>query len=72
MDINPVVTIISQFGFPIGISIILMWYIYRTNEEQKKERDNHKQEIDKLSEAVNNNTLVMQKLIDRLEVKSNG
>jgi len=72
MDINPVVTIISQFGFPIGISIILMWYIYHTTEEQKKERDNHKQEIDKLSEAVNNNTLVMQKLIDRLEVKSNG
>ena len=72
MDINPVITIISQFGFPIGISIILMWYIYHTNEEQKKERDNHKQEIDKLSEAVNNNTLVMQKLIDRLEVKSNG
>lgn len=71
MDINPVVTIISQFGFPIAVALVLMWYIYKMNQEQKEERKAHKEEIDKLSKAVNNNTLVMQKLIDRLEVKGN-
>ena len=39
---------------------MLFWYI-------NKRDDIHKEEINKLSEAVNNNTLVMQKLLDRLE-----
>lgn len=31
-----------------------------------KERDEHKLSEDKMSEAIQNNTLVMQKLIDKL------
>lgn len=55
-----VVDAIGSVGFPIVVSIGLFWYINKSNE-------NHKQEIDKLSEAVNNNTVVVQKLVDKLD-----
>ena len=55
-----IMQIISQLGFPIAVACVCFWYI-------NKLQDQHKQEIDKLSEAVNNNTLVMQKLLDMWE-----
>lgn len=51
---------ISQVGFPIAISIYLIYTSNRTNEM-------HKEEIDGLKESINANTLTIQKLIDRLE-----
>ena len=38
---------------------------YRT--DIKELQSNHKAEIDKLSEVVSNNTLVLQKLVDRMD-----
>ena len=60
MDIQSVTTIITTVGFPIAVCLICFWYINKIQEE-------HKTEIDKLAEALNNNTLVMQKLTDNLE-----
>lgn len=57
---NEVVTLITNVGFPIGLTLILLWYIYDSNNK-------HKEEMDKMSEALNNNTLALTKLIDRLE-----
>ena len=59
MDVNAMQAIIANLGYPIVVSGVLMWYI------NKKEQA-HKEEIDKMSEAVNNNTRVLQKLIDKL------
>lgn len=70
---------ISQFGYPIVVSLIAFWYIYKTNQQyrddMKEMRQEHGDEVHTLSEAVNNNTLVMQKLVDKLggddiEIKS--
>ena len=55
-----IMSMISQVGFPIAVSLVCFWYIYKSDER-------HKQEIDKLSEAVQNNTIVMQKLLAKLE-----
>lgn len=60
MDFGNIITIISQVGFPIAVCLICFWYIYHNNEA-------HKEEIGKLSEAVNNNTIVINKLIEKLE-----
>lgn len=60
MDANTITTLISSVGFPIVVSIGLFWYIIKSNEQ-------HKEEMQKLADAVNNNTLTMQKLIDKLE-----
>lgn len=59
MDFNTVTQFISTLGFPIAVCLICFWYINKREEQ-------HKEEVSKLSEAVHNNTLVMQKLVDRL------
>lgn len=59
MDFGSITQVISSLGFPIAVCLICFWYINKREEQNKAE-------IDKLSEAVNNNTLVMQKLVDRL------
>ena len=59
MDFNTVTQFISTLGFPIAVCLICFWYINKREEQ-------HKEEVNKLSEAVHNNTLVMQKLVDRL------
>ena len=60
MDAQAITNIITTIGFPIAVCLICFWYINKIQES-------HKAEIDKLSESLNNNTLVMQKLLDKLE-----
>lgn len=60
MDINVITQLIGSLGFPIMVAIACFWYI-------NKQEEQHKQEIDKMAEAVNNNTLVIQKLLDKWE-----
>ena len=60
MDINVITQLIGSLGFPIMVAIACFWYI-------NKQQEQHKEEINKLSEAVNNNTLVIQKLLDKWE-----
>lgn len=54
-----IVSIISTVGFPIAMALILLWYIYDSNNK-------HKEEMDKMSAALNNNTIAITKLLDRL------
>lgn len=62
MDVETIVQIISTVGFPIAMCVVLIWYI-------KDMADKHKQEIEKFTEALNNNTLVLQKLCDTIGVE---
>ena len=55
-----IVTLITQVGFPIAVSVILMWYI-------KSLIENHKVETKEFTEALNKNTLVLQSLCDKLD-----
>lgn len=59
MDVNTILTIISTVGFPISVCLILFFYIYK---KQEKTDDT----IAKLTEAINNNTSVIQSLIIKL------
>ena len=60
MDINVITQLIGSFGFPIMVAIACFWYI-------NKQMEQHKAEIDTMAEGVNNNTLVLQKLLDKWE-----
>lgn len=60
MDANNLTTLVGTLGFPIVMCLMFFKYIKQMTEQ-------HKQEVKELSEAVNNNTLVMQQLIDKLE-----
>ena len=58
-----VVQLIGSLGFPIAACCYIFW-------ELNKEREAHKAEMDKLTEALHNNTLAMQKLVDTLSFTS--
>lgn len=62
--LSEVSTLISTLGFPIGMCLIMCYYINKIN-------DAHKEETDKFAEALNNNTVVLQKLCDRLDSEVN-
>jgi hypothetical protein len=59
MDTNVIVQLISSLGFPIACCIAMFWQNNRLNER-------HKEETTKLNEAINNNTIALNHLIDRL------
>ena len=54
-----IITVVQNLGIPMACLIATFWL-------WNKERDEHKASEDKMSEAIQNNTLVMQKLIDKL------
>ena len=60
MDITNMSQLISSIGFPIAAYIGLFWYII-------KQDTNHKEEISKISDTVDNNTLAIVKLVEHLE-----
>lgn len=57
-----VITAISTVGFPIVMCGALFWKM----DKQDKE---HKEEINKSTEAINNNTVVLQKFMQMLSDK---
>ena len=64
MDANTIVQLIGSLGFPIVCCIALFWRMIKSDE-------NHKTEIDKLTDALHNNTLVLQQLSDLLRSNTN-
>lgn len=60
MDFTTVVQAVSAVGFPIVFCLIL----YKTMLDQNKQ---HKEESDKLTEAIHNNTIALTKLVDKLD-----
>ena len=70
MDISTIVSLIGSLGFPIVCCIIMFKQMEkdreRNGELREADRIAHAAEMDKVTTALNNNTLVMQKLIDAL------
>lgn len=59
MDLSVITTLIGSLGFPIAACIACFWLL-------NKERDEHKEEMEKVSVAINNNTVAITKLTERL------
>lgn len=70
MNLDSIATVISAVGFPIVACIFLGYFIMKQLEASNKQlseiQKEHNESVSKLAEAVNNNTLVIQKLIDKL------
>lgn len=56
-----ILTAIATVGFPIVACIALFYYIY-------KQAERHKDEINTLTTALNNNTIVLSKLSEKIDV----
>lgn len=68
---NDVVQIISAVGFPIvaavGCAYFVKWQ-YEQNQKQVEEmRKEHKEEVVNMTKAIENNTLILTKLCDKLD-----
>lgn len=60
MDANTIIQLVGSLGFPIVMCCALFWRMVKSDEQ-------HKAEMDKLSEALNNNTIALTKLSDNLD-----
>lgn len=60
MDVAAIIQLVETMGFPVVVCLCMMYYIKYLN-------DQHKNEMDKISDALNNNTIVMNKILDRLD-----
>ena len=60
MEVNTVLSAVGSLGFPIVACIALFWLMTKLN-------DKHKEEMDKMAEAINNNTKVMNSLLEKIE-----
>lgn len=58
--LEEIATIFSNYLFPVAVCIYLFYMMQKISED-------HKAEVDTLREALVNNTLVLQKLIDKME-----
>lgn len=65
MDAQTIMSAISTVGFPIVMSLILLYIMYQQNEQ-------HKEEMDNLKDALNNNTLALQHLADMMARETNA
>lgn len=65
MDIGTITSLIGSVGFPVCVCLICFWYI-------NKQQESHKEEIGNLTNALNNNTVVMQQLVDHLRGNDDG
>lgn len=69
------VQLISSVGFPIVACLGMGWYVkYQTDNYRQEVKDmqkEHKEEIGKITEALNNNTQAVTKLCDKLDKEKN-
>lgn len=76
MDINAISTLITTVGFPIVACGFLAWYVkYQTdqnNQEVSQMRKEHKEELEKVSEALNRNTVALEKLCTQIDEKTHA
>ena len=55
MDITAIIEVVNTVGFPIAC-VIVMFYMLN------KERETHKEENERMIEALNNNTIVLENI----------
>ena len=71
--VNEFMTAINTLGLPTVVAIASMWYVkYREDKNDArmdKLNELHKQEMADITEAVNNNTIALQRICDTFEQK---
>ena len=68
---DEILTLVGSYAFPIVMCIAFFWRQYKSDEAYRQEmdalRDAHAEESQQFTEALNNNTLALQRLSDKLE-----
>lgn len=68
-----IVQLIGTYGFPIVACIAMGWYVKYMIDQYRSDisriNEEHKKEMDSITEALNNNTNVLTKLCTMIEQK---
>lgn len=68
---DQIFSMVGQYAFPIVACVVMGWYVKYIQDNYRKDiseiSGRHKEEMDKLTAALNNNTLAIQKLTDYIE-----
>lgn len=68
-----ILTLLSNYAFPIVCCVAMGFYVkYSTDayrEDVKELNREHKEEIAKVTDALNNNTLALQRLCDKMDAE---
>ena len=59
MDITAIAELVGTFGFPVAMCVALFWKINKQDEI-------HKEELGAVTEALNNNTIALTKIYEKL------
>lgn len=74
VDANAIIALIQSVGFPVVMCGLMAWYVKyitdKNREEITEEREAHKQEMSQVITAINNNTIVIEKLVAKLDAES--
>ena len=70
MDAANIISVVSEVGFPIAMCLVMSWYVKDTNDKHREEvrqlNKQHSDEMQQVTTALNNNTLALQRLCDKL------
>ena len=64
MDVNVIAQMITSVGFPIAMCLALAWYV-------KYQQDENKKTLENLTTVLNNNTIAITKISEKLEGMNN-
>lgn len=71
MDTNTIITLIQTIGFPIVACGAMAWYVKyitdRNREDMEKIRDAHSVEMKEVTRVLNDNTIAINKLYEKLD-----
>ena len=62
MELSDIMSVISNTGFPIACVVVLFW-------TQEKDRTRQNEMNEKMSTAIQNNTIAMEKIASKLGVQ---
>ena len=72
---DQIFSMVGQYAFPIVACVVMGWYVKYIQDNYRKDiseiSGRHKQEMDQVTAALNNNTLAIQKLTDYIERDGN-
>lgn len=61
-EMNTIITAISSVGFPIVVTLIMIYVVYIMNK-------NHKDETNELRQSIENNTIAITQLVELIHNK---
>lgn len=70
MNVNELIQAITTIGFPIVACIAMAIFYNKINDNYRTDiqrlESEHKAEVKAMTEALNNNTMALQRLIDKI------